>query len=39
MTHGYEIVDENRGSWEMSLVKLMGYNLNLNEDEINCFEP
>ena len=39
MTHGYEIVDENHGSWEMTLVKLMGCNLNLNEDEINCFEP
>ena len=34
-----EIVYENLRSWEMTLVKFMGYNLNLNEDEINRVEP
>ena len=39
MTLRYEIVYENPGSWEMTRVKFMGYNLNLNGDEINRFRP
>ena len=37
MTLRNEIVYENLGSWEMTLVKFIGYNLNLNGNEINCF--
>ena len=39
MTPRDEIVYENLGSWEMTQVKFMGYNLNLNGDEINFFGP
>ena len=39
MTPRDEIVYENLRRWEMTRVKFMGYNLNLNGDEINFFGP
>ena len=39
MTPKDKIVYENPVSWEMTRVKFMGYDLNLNCDEIYRFKP
>ena len=39
MTPRDKIVYKSLESWEMTEFKFMGYNLNLNRDEINHFKP